>query len=392
MKANLLTWLIPFVLGIFVTVLIVDLRPKSDPLPSNTGASSTPVADKLNAYACRVAETKKIVLGGKEDAFSLSGIETNRPGSFAEYRKNRTGSKDSVDIERGYDIGGQDSAFLETLELPSNIAHGLIVMRIRLLSSLRNDSVTIGGLNQGHKFSESNVFTFSDPTRDTGWTLDGEVLSANLGDLNFRQRYSVEREPLPKKYKTVLEYAQRSNKPLNIMIADDTMVDVIGLALCIEPERGKGVSFLVDNYDDELVSLSCNSATLENHCSVYKGDTICETELPVACISDLGLSLPEQLSNDPAKNYEKWSGGIIKFTEPIQGSLLKTQKQVNNVCQTKFGPSFRVANIHDGISSQSLIAQGQSNGVKQAWVDSNLEIYANCWTLKSDYPEEPEDE
>ena len=174
------------------------------------------------------------------------------------------------------------------------------------------------------------------------------------------------------------------------MVTDDTMVDVIGLALCIEPKRGKGVSFLVDNFDSELVSLSCNSVQQEDHCSVYKGDTVCGTELPVACISDRAHPLPEQLLNDPAKNYEKWSGGAVKFSQPIQGGLFNTQKQVNEFCQHKFGASFRVANIHDGVPAQGLIARGQTNGISQAWIDSNLEIYANCWATRPDYPEESE--
>jgi len=391
-KANFLTWLIPFLLGVFLTVLVLDLRPTPGLPDAQAETSPTPIADKLNAYSCRVAETKEIILGGEEDAFSLAGVEINRPGSFAEYRKNRTGSRDSMDIERSYDVGGQDSAFLETLELPSNIAHGIIVMRIRLLSSLRNDAVTIGGLDQGHKVSESSVFAFSDPTKNPGWSLEGEVLSANLSELSFPQRYSAERDPLPRQYETVLDYAQRSAKPLNIMIADDTMVDVIGFALCIEPERGRGVSFLVNDLDHELVSLSCNAPQFEDHCSVYKGDTVCEKELPVACFSDRGYLLPGQLSFDPAKNNEKWSGGAVKFSQPIQGRRFKTQSQVNNFCRNKFGPSFRIANIHDGVPSQALLARGQAKGIKQAWVDSNLEIYANCWAIKFDYPEDPENE
>lgn len=392
MKANFLTWLIPFLLGIFLTVLVFDLQPQPNLPDPSTDVSSTPVADKLNAYSCRVAETKEIILGGEEDGFSLTGEEVNRPGSFAEYRKNRTGSKDSVDIKRGYDEGGQDSTFLETLELPSNIAHGIIVMRIRLLSSLRNDVVVIGGLNQGHKFSEMNRFTFSHSNNNSGWTLDGEVLSAQLNELTFPQRFGPDRKPLVRNYKTALEFVQRSGKPLNIAIQDDTMVDVVGLALCIEPERGRGVSFLVNDFDHELVSLRCDTPQKEDHCSVYKGDTSCETELPVACFSDEGETLPEQFKDVMAGNLAEWSGGVIKFSKPIQASTFKTQSQVNHYCKTKFGSSFRVANIHDGIPSQALTARGQANETKQAWIDSNLEPYANCWAIKTDYPEELEDE
>jgi len=370
----------------------LDLRPKPGLTETPAQPSSTPVADKLNAYSCRVAETKEIILGGEEDGFSLAGQEVNAPGSFAEYSKNRTGSRDSVDIERGYDVGGQDSAFLETFELPSNIAHGIIVMRIRLLSSLRNDVVVIGGLDQGHNFSESSNFSFSQPKGNPAWVLDGEVLSAHLGEIVFPQRFSPNREPLLRKYQTVLEFVQRSGKPLNIAVQDDTMVDVIGLALCLEPERGRGVSFLVSNFDHELVSLSCSSPQREDHCSVYKGDTSCETELPVACFSDDGESLPKQLINDMTGNAEQWSGGKIEFSKPIQASVFKTQNQVNHYCKTKFGPSFRLANIHDGVPSQALTARGQANGTQQAWIDSNLEPYANCWTIKTNYPEELEDE
>ena len=77
MKTNILTWLVPFVLGAFLTFVILDMRKGSEPELQTTTASLTPVADKLNAYSCKVAETKEIILGGEEDGFSLTGIEIN---------------------------------------------------------------------------------------------------------------------------------------------------------------------------------------------------------------------------------------------------------------------------------------------------------------------------
>ena len=368
--------------------VISDMRAAEAPKIPAGSQSLTPVADTLNAYSCRVAETKQVILGGEEDGFSLTGIEINTPGTFADYKRNRTGSKDSIDIERSYDVGGQDSAFLETFELPSNIAHGIIVMRVRLLSSLRNDAVSIGGLNEGHMLSEAATFAFSDPSKHPGWELNGEVLQSQLGELVFPPRFSADKTELPKKYDSVLDYVQASKKPLNIVISDDTMVDVIGFALCIEPERGRGATFLVDKVDDELISLSCNTAQKEDHCSVYKGDTVCETELPVACFADDGYELPESLVNDPARRDDNWSAGTIKFTQSMRGDTFKSQQDGHRFCRKLFGPTYRLANIHDGMQVNGFIAYGRADNVDQAWVDSNLEPYGNCWKMRSDYPKE----
>ena len=368
--------------------VISDMRTPEAPEILAGSQSLTPVSDALNAYSCRVAETKQIILGGEEDGFALTGTEINTPGIFAYYQRNRTGSRDSIDIDRSYDVGGQDSAFLETFELPSNVAHGIIVMRVRLLSTLRNDAVSIGGLYEGHMMSESATFAFSDPDKHPGWTLNGEVLQAQLGELVFPQRFSADKTELPKKYDSVLDYVQSANKPLNIAISDDTMVDVIGFALCIEPERGKGVTFLVNKVDDELVSLSCNTDQREDHCSVYKGDTVCETELPIACFSDDGYELPESLVNDPAGREQSWSAGSIKFTQNMRGDTFKSQQDGHKFCRESFGPKYRLANIHDGMQVNGFIAYGRAADIDQAWVDSNLEPYGNCWTMRSDYPEE----
>ena len=387
MKASILTWLVPFILGAFLMFIISDTRtPVLLELPSDS-QSLTPVADALNAYSCRVAETKQIILGGEEDGFSLTGIEINTPGIFAEYKRNRTGSKDSIDIDRSYDVGGQDSAFLETFELPSNVAHGIIVMRIRLLSSLRNDAVSIGGLHEGHFLSESANFAFSHPNKNPGWILNGEVLQGQLDDLRFRQRFDTNKTALPKKYASILEYVQSSDKPLNVVISDDTMVDVIGFALCIKPERGKGVTFLVDKFDDELVSLSCNAADKGDHCSVYKGDTVCKTQLPVACFADQGYSLSHSLYEDPNGRADSWSAGDVKFTAPMRGDSFSTQEDGHKFCKKTFGSKYRLANIHDGAQVGGFIAYGDAQNVEQVWVDSNLEPYGNCWTMRSDYPE-----
>lgn len=368
--------------------VISDMRAPEAPEISTKSQSLTPVADALNAYSCRVAETKQIILGGEEDGFSLAGTEINTPGQFKVYQQNRTGSKDSIDVDRGYDVGGQDSAFLESIDLPSNIAHGIIVIRLRLLSTLRNDVVSIGQLNQGHMLSASVNYAFSNPSNNPGWTLKDEVLHADLNQLHFPQRYSTDKTPFPRPYNTVLDYVRDAQKPLDIYISDDTMVDVIGFAVCIEPEQGKGVTFLVEKVDTDLVSVFCNTAERENHCSVYKGDTVCEAELPVACFADRGYSLPKTLYNDPINLDHSWSAGDVKFSDPISGNTIKSQKDGHNLCQRTFGPEYRLANIHDGAQVGGFVAYGNADNVSQVWIDSNLELYGNCWPIRSDYLEE----
>lgn len=349
--------------------------------------------DRLNNYTCRKAETKQIILGGNEDGFSPDGIEESKPGTLLDFYANKTGSSGGIRLGRDYDDSGFDQIFLDRFHLPKNTAHGIFVIRAKQLGSINNDIISLGNLEKKTQEAHFSFFAYSNPNAAKGWKRDGEIFSGAFGDFPFLDRMAPSGDKLPQTHETLLDYIRNGNAPIDIQISDDTMVDVIGFALCTEPDKNFGNTFLVTSLGENLLSLDCNHLDGSgDHCERYKGDTSCETELPLACFADRGAP-PPQYPLSREKNFSwAWSGGEVKFTLPIPGDSFKTQADIHRHCRAEFGNSFRAANIHDGSQSTRFIAKGSASNIKQAWVDSNLEPYGNCWSMKRDYPNGASDE
>lgn len=386
MKTNILSWLVPFLLGTILSGFAIGGFAITEP-ETIERQSLTPVMDRLNEYACRKAETKQIILGGQEDGFSPKGNENTQITELNEFYRNRTGGNGNMSIDRNYDMGGYDQIFLDRFMLPENTAHGVFVARLKQLGSLNNDNISIGELLEKDTQSHLSFFRYSNPMSATGLKMDAEVLFGTLGGIEFPDRYDKTDKKLEKEYNTLLEYIRKSKKPTDISISDDTMVDVIGFAICTEPDLGFGTTFIVEPYKQDYVSVGCNSSTRKNHCQRFSGDTICSKALPMACFSDTQTPLPAALKSDLNSFHRAWSGGTVKFTEPIRGDQFQNQEEVHTYCESTFGESFRAANIHDGLQSNKFIAEGTAEDVTQVWVDSNLEPYGNCWSMKADYHE-----
>ena len=391
MQHRNLSVLAAFVLGVAITGATVSLWPQTAPQAALTPPSATPLTDALGAYQCRKAETKHIVMGGIEDSFSPGGDERAAPGALAEYMAQNTGSKGGIATGRDYDEPGQDRLFAERFVLPRRIAHGMVAVRQRHQGGGGNDYIQFGDIVGKPYSSHVATYTFEPSRYRQGWTVKGQVLSADLSDLPFFESLDANSEVLPKAYTTLLEFLRDRPETLDMVASDDTEIDAVGFAVCTEPEIARGTTFIVEALAPNIVIAGCNPLSRVDHCNVYAGDTLCTDRRPLACFSDAQAGLPNVLMSKYALLKPSWSGGILQFTAPIRGDRFQTSDEAHAYCAAKFGSEYRMATTHDGFEAHSLVARTSSTPEApfETWIDSNLETYGNCWSLRPAYGSDP---
>ncbi len=388
-KATATTTIMTLIFGVFVGMLGIsflayyggfiswdaagDARAKT--------ASETPGMDMLEAYKCHRVETKHIIIGGKEDGFSKEGDEAVAANEAQTYRFKKSSN---ATVFRDYDEGGFDKQLVDKFNIPSKTAHGILVTRVRQISSLKNDHVSIGDLTADYEKGNYGGVTVAGPVEGYKWRFDGELISVNLQDAVFPSRVNR-----PRDYDDLLAYirgaqtTERATTPVYISIADDTIVDFIGFAVCEQPAENKGLTFTsIESLAPENgVALSCFD---ENNiaCNAYAGDMLCSAELPIACFKDGMAPMP----NFPDPMFERhWSGGMTKLTPPIRGDAFTNADDVHEYCAGLFGEDWRAGSIHDSVNNY-IISLGDPipTGTK-TWVDVKGERYGNCWAHRPDY-------
>ena len=171
---------------------------------------------------------------------------------------------------------------------------------------------------------------------------------------------------------------------MDVFVQDDTAVDVMGAAICVEPARDKGFSLSrftgAPTPDRNIVTISCAHGGRNQYaCDHYVGDTSCATPLPIACFRPLGAPMPKML--EPFYASQMWSGGELAFTEPVPGDRFHTIGEVNAHCARRFGPAWRAAALGDGMHNMGISAFGDARRLSsRAWVDIANSPYATCWT------------
>ncbi len=348
------------------------------------GSDTAPLTgmERLEQFQCARGETKEIVLRGVEDEFSRSGDETIARGALYLFLAERF-SHGSVGVERVYDDDRLDQVLVDHLELSPRTVDGLIAMRIREWAQPRNDTITIGDLINKSSDGHAHIETFIrvETGEPSPWTADGELFYARLEDLTFPVGLSPDKSPLPRQYANLLEWVRGGESAVSVeyAISEDTMVDFVGVAACLEPPAHQGTSFIVmaNPLDDSILELSCTDQNERGHCDPYVGDTACSVALPLACLHPQGLPVPEEALD--FIDEMAWTGAEIGFTPPIAGEAISTQSEGHALCAARFGPEWRMMNIHDGLMVQSVIGRGALPGTPQAWIDSPNQLYGNCW-------------
>ncbi|MCF8505711.1 MAG: hypothetical protein K9G59_12435 [Caulobacter sp.] len=371
------------------TVLIVSISASafvlSRPVPPAEPEPATAM-DLLRAYKCRRAETKQIIVRGVEDNYSPAGDE---PNFIREGRQ----SADNLTFFAGgsYDQIQMDRRFTDSFRVPADTARGLFVIRMKAIGNNDNDSISIGDIST---FSDAWLPRFGAGVialeRASGWTKRRDFYSAEFAAIIHR---AAPRPPPDGVRSTtagasLLDFVRNGGADgrIDVLVQDDTSVDMMGAAVCIEPPRGKGFSLSlfkgVPVPGADIVTISCSHGGRDQYsCDPYVGDTSCATPLPVACFRPSGAPMPKSLEQHYAR--QMWSGGNLAFTEPAPGAQFRTIGEVDRHCAGRFGPQWRAARLHDGMSGLGIAGFGDTRRLSsRAWVDIVDQPYATCWTRR----------
>jgi hypothetical protein len=83
----------------------------------------------------------------------------------------------------------------------------------------------------------------------------------------------------------------------------------------------------------------------------YSGDTPTSSTLPVLCLRPAGLADPglTEITRTPGGSLRRrWSGAEVALSEPVVGSALTSRGVADDLCATRFGDGWRMAEFHDG--------------------------------------------
>jgi hypothetical protein len=95
------------------------------------------------------------------------------------------------------------------------------------------------------------------------------------------------------------------------------------------------------------------SGPTTQQCLPDGGDTSCDTELPILCVSIDGTPRPPYaVTPTPGGNapeyYQGWVEGSIASGPLVRGSALASLDAANALCAKALGESYRMASHHDG--------------------------------------------
>ena len=153
----------------------------------------------------------------------------------------------------------------------------------------------------------------------------------------------------------------------------------------------KGLTWTLQYQVDGVVKVGSDRAS-----NPYRGDTPCETKLPLLCLQRDRLSQPPD-STSGHDYFNGWAFGKVSHTLPIAGSQLDSRTTADALCEQAFGTGARMAEFHDGnlgekTGSQSghdFWAYGALPANQRFWVAINDQP-ANTWNSVNPIGEPPE--
>lgn len=371
-------------LVVAAAVLVLDTGPRSnqgalDPAVAGSGATGLAY---LDSFRCPRGLTRRVEVRGREDRFDLTDAEPSRIeprlldlGFYRDLAERRP----AVTELREYDEGGTDRMLIDHITVPGGTVMGELVLRVRPSGGgSENDYVgvellTEGGTGPTASRTYYSVQINSPELEAVGAPEDGlrRVKLESLGGL------------LSARWPNLLAElgAAGGDLVVNVTVQDDTAVDFLALALCVEPSDVRGVTFTEHTakpLGPDISVLSCSVDSTQRMCGPYQGDTPCSQSLPLACYRDGTAAKPAGLE---ASNIDeaKFVPGEVRLTEPVQGDTLETREEAEKLCADRFGPGFRMLRYQEGggsmVVSRSQIAPGT-----RAWIEIRDQPRATCWS------------
>lgn len=361
-----------------------DQTKRSDPLLQ---ISQTPLLDHLDKMRCARGLKRVVQIGGQEDSFARTGTEPARIersllrfGSFADLQ---AGKARALGL-RSYDEGGTDKQLVDHFNVPKGAVNGALLLKLRAAGNgSDNDylrllpSVTTRS-GSGTEALSSFSLSISAAVEQSVQAKSGDIISIPLE--NFADLSPVGG---PEEIAKVLAYTAalpEGQSPLSLIVSDDTAVDVAALFLCVEPEEVQGVTFSelsAKSSEPALSVLACAVDETQSHCGPYSGDTLCTTQLPVACYKDGSSLKPDNLSK-AGLNDAAFVGGEVRPSISVAASQFRTRGAADAFCVSQFGIGWRVLSYQEGgggvVISRSTIAPRT-----RLWIDIADQPRGRCW-------------
>lgn len=341
--------------------------------------------ERLEKYRCRAAETKMIIMGGTEDGFDPAGEELTTLSKSVKHYLAKAGAVATM----SYDDPAQNRFFSDAFDIPTRTFHGIIALRMEERSRLKNDNTSFGFMDSREHKVSNRVYSSSVSKLLETWQKGTNYIWEDLDSLhvwNFEESDQAADKVTGLSHLTLLDAIRANNgRQFEVQVADDTIVDFIGFALCLEPEVHKGSVFKKAHYTGvgSTYDFGPDFISLYSSSQGYDGNTLCSEKRPLPCIDDQNLKAPDVFSEF---THQLWSGGYIKFTEPVAGIQFKTEEEVDAFCAAEFGADYRGLNKKDGNWQGAMVGYGDYPvGYDEYWVTYKDSPHHNCWSLRSDY-------
>ncbi len=341
--------------------------------------------DRLEKYRCRAGETKQVIMGGIEDGYNPAGDEPTTLSKSAKAYLEKAGTP----FTRSYDDPSQNKYFSDAFKIPARTYHGIMTIGLEERSRLKNDRIVLGYADKTNRhLGNDNHGSDISTLLETWQQADGYVWSSlDVPKIVIYEKQGKEGWVNSGfSHLSILDAIRRNNnRVFEVHISDDTIVDFIGFALCLEPADHKGAVFYKYHYSGKASTLNFGTGFVNMYSTggAYDGDVYCTELRPIPCINDQNLAAPNIVSST---TDGIWSGGYIKFTDAVAGNTFKTEDEVDAYCGTLFGQEYRSVNSKDGSWMGALVGYGEyPEEYDEYWVHFKDSPHMNCWAQRIDY-------
>lgn len=146
-------------------------------------------------------------------------------------------------------------------------------------------------------------------------------------------------------------------------------------------------------YGEEIIGVSCHGTPAvptyppwnspSGSCNTIQGDTPCNHTMPILCIKKCGFKRPcfKLLGSShamPKEYYAGWSEGFIAISHPVLGTSLTSKSAADQICASRFGYGFEMAEFHDG---KYIEGMDENNYCLDTWVSERA--YGGGWGFYS---------
>jgi hypothetical protein len=366
-------------------MMVPDLGRKATPIATEESVSATPATDALEGVRCPRGMTRTVQVRGLEDGFARAGEEPAEiDGSllqFQSYADLKAGVPSTQKL-RAFDEGGVDKVLLHHFDVPKGAVSGSLILRVRGVGGgADNDYIgltpsKVETTSSGRQILARYTHPMSDARRKAAQGERDDVVTIPLSDFVNGNGSDF---PDVLSHLGALTSAGDPAR-LNLTIFDDTIIDMAGLALCVEPEIDRGVTFSevsTKPAGPDISVLGCSIDESQSFCGPYQGDMACDQALPLACYKDGTQPKPEGL-REVFVNDATFVGGEVRATTPVPGRQFKTLEDANAFCVATFGEGWRTLSYQEGggavVTSRSKIAPRT-----RVWIDIRDQPWGRCW-------------